>query len=436
MTAAGEPPEVQRGETEHCGCSCTEPRNAPSRRSFLKGVSAAAAHCRPPRRALVAARLRRDPTYAGDVLVVLSLRGGVDGLSVVPPVGDPNYAALRPTLSVPGSLALPLGGIFGFHPALAPLKPLYDSKRLAVIHAVGQPSGTRSHFRDTEELERAAPGTSLRTGWLDRVLGVRGTGTSFQAVQLGSAMVPGSLAGPAPVLGMPSVDEFQLQASSVYRTQAMTALGAMHAGVAHPVAQNVGTTLAALNTTASMKAAGYSPTGGAVYPSSKLGTSLRDLARIIKRGLGLQIATIDYGNWDMHTGLGRPGDAKGWLHTQLSDVANCLAAFSKDLGSGLSNVTVVTLTEFGRRAAENGDGGVDHGHGQAVLMLGGGTRGGQVFGRWPGLGPTQLDSGDLAGTTDYRNLLGEVLQKRCGVGNLAPIFPGLQFAPVGLVLGR
>jgi uncharacterized protein (DUF1501 family) len=429
---------------QRSGCDC--PTESPaggtgetrgfSRRSMLKGLGAAGAIA--VAGPLISSRLAyaTDTSYAGDVLVVLSLHGGVDGLSVIPPVGDPNYAALRPTIGIPSSLALPLGGIFGMHPALAPIKPLYDAGKLAVVHAVGQPTGSRSHFKDTEELERAAPGTSLRTGWLDRVLGVRGAGTAFQATQLGSSMLPGSLLGPAPELAMTSIDNFALSVWDGYRPQVLAALGAMHAGLAHPVAQQAATTLAALSTAAAMKTAGYTPANGAVYPTTALGNALRDLARLIKQGVGLQIATLDYGNWDMHNGLGKPGDVNGWMHRQLADVAACLVAFHTDLGAGMNNVSLVTLTEFGRRARENGDGGVDHGYGQAVLTLGGGLRGGQVYGRWPGLGTADLDNGDLACATDYRQILTEILQKRCSIGSISEIFPGLTPAPLGLANQR
>lgn len=429
---------------QRSGCDCPTNHGSPasgfSRRSMLKGMglAAGAVAATAVGGEVLSSRLAyaADPTYTGDVLVVLSLRGGVDGLSVIPPVGDPNYATLRPTIGIPSSLALPLGGVFGMHPALAPIKPLYDRGQLAVIHAVGQPTGTRSHFKDSEEIERAAPGTSVRTGWLDRVLGVRGTGTAFQATQLGSNMLPGSLLGPAPDLAMTSIDNFSLSIWDGYRPQFTAALAAMHTGVDHPVAQQAATTLAALSTTAAMKTAGYTPANGAVYPTSALGQALRDLARLIKQGVGLQVATLDYGNWDMHSGLGKPGDTNGWMHRQLADVASCLAAFAQDLGTGMAGVSLVTLTEFGRRAHENGDGGVDHGYGQAVLALGGGLRGGQVYGRWPGLAPANLDNGDVAMATDYRQILTEILQKRCSIGSVSDIFPGLTPAPLGLANQR
>jgi uncharacterized protein (DUF1501 family) len=409
----------------------------PTRRGVLKGAGALGLT---GLTGLVGANLSTSLAYAagytGDVLIVLSMRGGQDSLSVVPPVGDPNYAKLRPNIGIPSALALPLGGVFGLHPGLAAIKPLYDVGKLAVVHALSQPNPTRSHFEAQAELEKAAPGSNLRTGWLDRVLGVRGSGTSFQAVQMGSSMLPDSLMGPEPTLAMPGVDSFALSVWDGYKTPFVNALSSLYSGVAAPVADQVTATLGALSTTAAMKTAGYTPENGASYPTSALGNALRDIARLIKGGAGLQIATIDYGNWDMHVNLGRPGDANGWMHRQLLDVGACLAAFAQDLGAGLNNVTLVTLTEFGRRAAENGAGGVDHGHGQASLVLGGGVKGGQVYGAWPGLASAALDQGDLAGANDYRNLLGEILVKRCGMGSLSTVFPGLSYAPMGVVNTR
>lgn len=406
----------------------------PTRRGVLKGAGALGLA------GLVSSALPTSLAYAagytGDVLIVLSMRGGQDSLSVVPPVGDPNYATLRPNIGIPSSLALPLGGVFGLHPGLAAIKPLYDGGKLAVVHALSQPDPTRSHFEAQAELERAAPGTTLTTGWLDRVLSVRGSGTSFQAVQMGSNLLPDSLMGPAPSLSMTGVDDFGLWVWSGYNPAFTNALSSLYSGVAAPVADQVTATLGALSTTAAMKTAGYTPANGATYPTSPLGNALRDIARLITSGAGLQVATIDYGNWDMHVDLGQPGDATGWMHKQLLDVGACLAAFAQDLGSGLNNVTLVTLTEFGRRAAENGSGGVDHGHGQASLVLGGGVKGGSVYGSWPGLAPAALDQGDLAGANDYRNLLGEILVKRCGMGSLSTVFPGLSYAPMGVVNAR
>ncbi len=415
----------------HSEGECCAPRRGLTRRSMLAamGVTAGAAAVSP-----LASRIAfaADASYTGDVLVVLSMHGGWDTLSVIPPIGDPDYAKLRPQLAIPSGLALPAGGIFGLHPALAPLKPFYDSGQLGIVHAAGQPNGVRSHFQDEAELERAAPGTSVATGWIDRVLQLRTPGTTFQAVELGSSMLPNSLIGPAASLALQDVSDFSLSLWSGYQPAFGAALASMHAGLAHPVAKQAGLTLDALSTAAGMQSAGYSPASGVTYPTSNLGKALHDLAWMIKSNIGLQIACLDYGNWDMHADLGTPGDTTGWLHRQLADVAACLAAFATDLGPALANVDVVTLSEFGRRAAENGSGGADHGLGQAVLALGGGINGGQVLGPWPTLAAGSLADGDLAVTTDYRAILTEVLTKRCGLTAASTLFPGFTPAAVGI----
>jgi uncharacterized protein (DUF1501 family) len=230
-------PAPRRGDEAHpSGDACCSPgRRGLTRRGVLAamGVTAGAVAVSP-----LASRVAfaADANYTGDVLVVLSMHGGWDTLSVVPPVGDPNYATLRPNIGIPSSLALPAGGIFGLHPALAPLKPYYDSGKLGVVHAAGQPNGVRSHFEDDVELERAAPGSDARTGWLDRVLELRGIGTAFQSVELGSSMLPGQLIGPAPSLALSSVADFSLNVYSGYQPYFGAALSAMHAGLEHPVA--------------------------------------------------------------------------------------------------------------------------------------------------------------------------------------------------------
>ncbi len=374
-----------------------------------------------------------SPAYTGDVLVVLSMHGGWDTLSVVPPVGDPNYAKLRPTLGIPSTLALPAGGVFGLHPALAPLKPYFDSGQFGVVHAAGMPNGVRSHFKDEAELEKAAPNTGLATGWLERVLETRDAGTAFQATELGSSMTPGALIGPTPSLALGSVADFSLNIWSGYQPGFSNALSALYGGgLTHPSAGPAAVTMGALTSVQTMITAGYTPANGAVYPTSPLGKSLQDLARMIKANIGLQIACLDYGNWDMHTDLGKPGDTKGWMHTQLLDVATCLAAFAKDLGPSFAKVNVVTLSEFGRRAQENGGGGFDHGLGQAVLAFGGGINGGSVMGAWPTLAPGALRDGDLAVTTDYRSILSEILTRRCGLTAGTTVFPGFTPTPVGI----
>ena len=407
-----------------------------SRRGLLKalGVAAAAA---PFAGELVSARAAYAAGYTGDVLVVLSLRGGMDGLSLVAPVGDPDYARLRPTIGVPAATAVPTGDRrFALHPALAPLKPLWDAGRLGAVHAVGSPDGSRSHFQATEELERSAPGTSVRTGWLDRVLGTRGTGTVFSAVQLGSGSPAQLLAGPSPELATRSLAGFRLSQADWVGPRMATALAALHEGVASPAVPAARTTFAALQATAAVVAADPAPQNGAVYPDSELGRGLRDTARLVRQGDGLQSVCLDVGDWDMHSGLGDAGG--GWMAAKADDLARSLAAFAQDLGTLLDRVCLMTMSEFGRRAGQNGSGGVDHGFGNAVLLLGGGVVGGRVHGSWPGLSDAALDHGDLAGTTDYRSLLAELLVARTGLpaAALPQVFPGFTPAVLGVARPR
>lgn len=406
-----------------------------SRRSLLRGGLAALglAAAEP----LVSTRYAYAAAgYTGDVVVVLSLRGGFDGLSAVAPVGDPAYGKARPTIAVPASAAIRLDSRFGLHPALAPLKPFWDAGTFGVVHAVGQAAPTRSHFAAMEEMERAAPGTGLRTGWLDRTLGLRPAGTTFRAVQVGGSGASPALAGPTPELALDAVDDFTLSAAwdDQQLVRWRTALAAVHRGAPTSLAAPATATLGAVSRTAALKKAGYTPANGASYPDGELGPALRDVARLVKAGVGLQVACVEVGDWDMHAGLGQ--HHQGWMQSKLDDLARSLTAFATDLGSRMQGVTVVTLSEFGRRVAENGSGGLDHGHGNAVLMLGGGVRGGMVHGRWPGLAAANLRDGDLAGTTDYRQVLGEVLVRRCGATSLSSVFPGLRPAPIGVVRAR
>jgi uncharacterized protein (DUF1501 family) len=381
--------------------------------------------------------------YEGDVLVVLSLRGGADGLSIVVPTGDPDYLMKRPTIGVPQGALLPGDGIFGLHPELKPLQPLWQSGAFGAVHAVGQMDPTRSHFEALREMERGAPGASLRSGWLDRALTQRGTGTPFQAVNLGDALPTQQLAGPAPVLAMSSVNSFVLDiADGDDATYAATelarwrrALTTMYDGASAPIAGPASAALSALRTTVGLKRGGYTPAPGASYDKdSDLAMALRDLARLIKAGVGLQVAAVEFDDWDMHDDLGTL--SAGRLRGKLRELANALAAFTTDLGPRLADVTIVTLSEFGRRVEENGSAGVDHGHGNVSLVIGGGVNGGKVYGSWPGLADADLDDGDLAATTDYRALLAEILTKRCGQPGISTVFPGLADGPLGIVRAR
>jgi uncharacterized protein (DUF1501 family) len=370
--------------------------------------------------------------YDGDVLMVLSLRGGFDGLSAIVPWGDPHYRAARPDIAVPTSRLIAHDGPFGLHPALRPLLPLWQEGTFGAVHAVGQVAPNRSHFKAMDELERAAPGTTLRTGWLDRLIGRIGTWDPFNAVSVGSARPTGALTGSTPSLGLKSIDEFSLLREEPGRYTAAT-LTDLYAGAPAVLAQSATRATSALATTTGLAAAGYEPANGAEYPRTDLGRALKDAARLIKADVGLMSVSVDSGDWDMHENLGTADTGKR-LHDNLFNLSSALAAFAADLGEAMfGKVTVVTVSEFGRRVEQNGSGGVDHGYGNAMLVLGGGVNGGRVHGRWPGLAPHRLVNGDLAVTSDYRAVIAEILRKRCGLGDTASVFPGVRPTSLGLV---
>ncbi len=414
--------------------TCCAPSGAVSRRNLLAAGAAGAFA------GLVGDQLATQlawgaPGYAGDVLVVLSLRGGFDGLSAVVPAADPGYYRARPGIGVPTSRLFGAVGGFGLNVALKPLELHWNAGRLAAVHAVGQPAPNRSHFSAMEEMERAAPGTSLRTGWLDRLLGVHGATSPFNGVAVGEPMPARLFAGPAPDLGLVSVDRFKLSGDDAQRPIAAT-MKALYANAPAALRAPAAQLTDAVATTGRLAAEGYTPTGGAVYPDTDLGRALRDVARPVKANVGLMSACVDTGDWDLHENLGRP-EAGGRMYDRLNRLALALAAFAADLGaSGLARVTLVTVSEFGRRVAQNGSGGLDHGYGNAMLVLGGNVRGRRVHGRWPGLSPDRLVAGDLAVTTDYRSGIGEILQKRCGVTNLGAVFPGVAPTAYNLVTPR
>jgi uncharacterized protein (DUF1501 family) len=403
-----------------------------SRRTLLRGATAAGGL------GLVASTLGQSRlafgavTAATDTLVVLYLRGGMDGLSVVAPVGDPAYAQARPTLAVPASAVKRVDATFGLHPALAPLFPLWDAGRIAAVHAVGQPAPTRSHAEAMLALDRAAPGSSLRSGWIDRAVGSITAAGTFSTAQLGDPSLPAALLGEHVAFATGTLDQVEVQVSDsiVPLTGWRDALGLLDRAAP---GQPVGPTAAALAAVGRVMGLPVAVTD-AGYPATALGTALHDVARLVKADVGLRIATVGSDDWDMHANLG--ASDSGWLVDRLSELSGALSAFARDLGPDLDRVTLVTLSEFGRRVAENGSGGTDHGHANLVLVAGGAVNGGKVHGRWPTLSPDRLDDGDLAATTDYRQILAEILTTRCGISSVRDVFPGFTPAPLGLVAPR
>jgi uncharacterized protein (DUF1501 family) len=369
-----------------------------------------------------------DPGDTG-TLVVVFLRGGMDGLSVVVPADDPHLASARPGIAVPAGALLPLDRGFGLHPALAPLHDLWDEGRFTAVPAVSTPDVSRSHFQAQDCLERGGSSSGNAEGWLDRVLDVMGTGTTFQAVTVGPS-VARALAGDQAAVALQSVDKFELHAGD-HTPRALDALRGLYADLDHPLAADVATTLDGLGTAALVSAAGYEP--AATYPDGELGERLAELARLVKADVGLRVACVDVGGWDMHVNIGSVDD--GTMTKSLTGLGDALGAFTDDLGDRLDDVTVVTVTEFGRRVEQNANGGTDHGHGAAVLLVGGGLAGGTVHGTWNGLAPDQLDRGDVPGLNDYRDVLGEVVAARLGVGigSLGSVFPDHRVQPLGVM---
>jgi uncharacterized protein (DUF1501 family) len=369
-----------------------------------------------------------------NVLVTVVLAGGLDGLSMVAPIGDPDYAPNRPGIALPASTAIQVDSRFGLHPALAPLYPLWTAGRFGAVHAVGQVSPTRSHIAAMDELERAAPGSGAPTGWLDRTLGRLPAGGPLEAVSLGRPGIPGNLRGPRPALEARRLDDVRLPVNA-HRTPLplwQRAISELHAGARAEVRAPMGSALVAIRRLGA-KAPPPSPAAVApAYPANGYGQGLKDIARLIKAGSGLRVATVQLGGWDTHVNHGNLDS--GVFAPNLATLAVGLAAFASDLGPHFDRVTVITVTEFGRRVRQNGNNGLDHGHGSAMLLLGGGIDGGKVHGTWPGLALADLDSGlDLKATTDYRAVIAEILAARMGMTSVTDVFPGFSPAPVGVV---
>ena len=400
-----------------------------TRRSFLKRAGAAGLVAGIAHETAFSQLAFGAGPFTGDVLVVLSLRGGFDGLQAIVPAADPDYATWRPGVGIPANALWQLDATFGMHPAMAALQPFWTDQTFGAVHAVGMSEPNRSHFAAMEEMERAAPGSGLRTGWIDRLLGTRLHESEFQGVQMGSSLAASAFLGQTPELAMWSIDSFGL--SAAYDDDELarwdTALRGLNDGAPGVLSEPALAALGALSVAAQITNAGtYLPANGAVYPDTDLGHALTDVARLIKADVGLEVAAVDYGDWDMHVDMGDVDG--GWMVDHLSELSGALAAFATDMGTaGMAGVTLVSLTEFGRRIQENGSGGTDHGHGQVVLMMGGGVKGGQVHGQWPGLAEEDLVDGDLAATTDYRSILAEVLERRCGASaaDVAGVFPDL-----------
>ena len=377
------------------------------------------------------------------LLIAIFQRGAVDGLNMIVPHGEADYYRLRPTIAIPRPGRDPMGstidldGFFGLHPAMAPLEPLWDNHSIAIVHACGSPDNTRSHFDAQDYMESATPGVkATRDGWLNRYLqasddrlGRRSLGGDpLRGIALARTM-PRALAGTAPALAIGSVDEFGVRgAAAAFEDQ--------YEGTADRLLGAAGTdAFAAMRTLRQAAGVPYRPAPGVQYPNTAFGRALAEIARLAKADVGLEVAFTELGNWDHHV---NEGAVTGQIATRLDELSRGLAALAADLGDRLADTVIVTMSEFGRAVAENGNGGTDHGHGNAMMVIGGNVRGG-VHGRWPGLADANRFEGrDLAVTTDFRDVFGEIVTAHMGVPreSLSRIFPGYRTtSQPGLFLG-
>ncbi len=367
-------------------------------------------------------------------LIAIFQRGAVDGLSVVVPYGEADYYSGRPTIAIrrPGSgareAALDLDGFFGFNPRLGSLKPLWDRRELAIVHACGSPDSTRSHFDAQDYMESGTPGVKATSdGWLNRYLQARKAEqeSNFRAVSL-TQQLPRMLQGHAPALAMNQIAQFGIRGGGSDSISA--SFEAQYSAAADNVLNGVGReAFDAMKTLKAADPSQYRPEHGADYPRSAFGQALMQIAQLTKADLGLEVAFADLGGWDTHV---NQGSTQGQLAARLDDFSRAVAALVTDLGDRMADTVVVTMSEFGRAVAENGNRGTDHGHGNAMMVLGGGVRGGHVYGKWPGLSvDRRYDRRDLAVTTDFRDVFGEIVVRHLGLADPQPIFPGHSVQP-------
>ncbi|MEP6715042.1 MAG: DUF1501 domain-containing protein [Terriglobia bacterium] len=368
------------------------------------------------------------------VLVTIFQRGAADGLNIVVPHGEQQYYDLRPTIAIPrpaGSVAgesvIDLDGFFGLHPSLAPLKPLWDKQQLAIVHAAGSPDPTRSHFDAQDYMESGTPGLKATSdGWLNRALPAEtGKVSPVRAVSLGPTL-PRSLRGANNAVAVESLGNFNVKDAA-----AASVLQSMYRGSQDKILGGTGReTFDAVSLLQSLQKTPYQPAAGANYPPGRFGESMRQIAQLIKADIGVEVAFADLGGWDHHVNEVGPKASVGQLAARLGEFGASLAAFCQDLGDRMQDVVVVTMSEFGRTAKENGNRGTDHGHANAMFVMGGPVQGGKVYGQWPGLAPEQLyEQRDLALTTDFRDVLSEAVYQHLGNRSMTPVFPNYAASP-------
>jgi uncharacterized protein (DUF1501 family) len=371
--------------------------------------------------------------YAGEqqgqrkkILVAIFQRGAADGLNIVVPHGEQHYYSLRPTIAIPrpsreADTTIDLDGFFGLHPSLASLKPLWEQQHVAIVHAAGSPDPTRSHFDAQDYMESGTPGLKGTTGgWLNRALPAEtGKLSPMRAVSLGPNLAR-TLRGAQNAIAVENLNNF-----TVRDTAASKMLQSMYSGTTDQVLNGAGReTFEAVALLQSIQKTPYQPAAGAEYPRGHFGDSMRQIAQLIKADVGVEVAFADIGGWDHH--VNEPGQ----LTNVLREFGNSLAAFYRDLGDRMEDVVVITMSEFGRTARENGNRGTDHGHANAMFVMGGPVQGGKVYGNWPGLAPEQLNEDrDLALTTDFRDVLGEAVYQHLGNRSINSVFPNYNASP-------
>lgn len=443
-----------------------------TRRFFLKSTGMVATYLGvSPLLPLAHGALRGDEPKVkrGRVLVVLFLRGGADGLNLVVPYGDPAYAGLRKTIAVAapgagGNAAIDLDGFFGLNPRMGALRPLFDEGSCVAAHAVGYDRNTRSHFEEQDTWETGVAGNTIHSdGWLNRHLVTSAGRGPIRAVSIGDSL-PRIMQGKHPAYAVRGLEELNMPRSAggrgVEQEQVSAALEHAYQQAAKQrvgdatdlLAQSADSTLEGVRQLREVTSAPYTP--GADYPKTDLARKLMQVARLIKADIGLEVAEVDLGGWDTHQNQGRGGE--GQFGNLAQQVADALAAFNKDLGEKMDDVLVVTLTDFGRTAFENGTGGTDHGWANCMFLMGGAVQRGhalakasanpelissvagggvrKVLTRWPGLSPEQLHQRrDLQHTTDFRDVLAEIVSVHLGNDQIKSVLPGREFKRVGLV---
>ena len=402
-------------------------------------------------------------------LVVVFQRGACDGLNTIVPFGDPGYRKARPSIGIAApkegdaTAAINLDGHFGLHPALKDLAPLYRNGSLGIVHAIGSPNPSRSHFDCQDFMESGTPGIkSTSDGWMNRFAGVLPqTDSKFRSVAL-TQTLPRVLRGASPAVALARIDDFHVRediemsegggmarpgrraaregaagnrdmaAKKASEDSSAAAFEKLYADAAKDMLGNAGReTFEAIEALKVADPSKYSPRAGVTYPRGRLGESMKQMAQLIKAGLGVELAFVDIGGWDHHTA---EGASTGQLANLLRQLGGSLSAFNNDLADLMSDVVVMTMTEFGRTVRENGNRGTDHGHGSVSFVMGGPVRGGRVHGTFPKLSEENLYEGrDLPVTTDFRDLVGEVLVRHMGLSDLAKVFPNYQAKPSAFV---